>query len=335
MSGKIKVGVNGFGRIGRYFTRLALDHPSVEIVAVNDLAPVETLAHLLKYDSVHGRMEDEFTIEGDKLSVKGSTIRFIQFKSPEDIPWKDLGVDIVIESTGLFLTKEKAELHLKGGAKKVILSAPSEGDGIVNVVMGVNDDVLKPDDLIVSNASCTTNSAAPLVKVLRDMSAIESAYITTIHSYTTDQRLHDSPHKDLRRARAAAQSIVPTTTGAAKAIARIFPELQGKFGGAGMRVPVPDGSLTDLTVIMRNPPTAEEVNEAFKKAAEGDLKKYLQYTSDPIVSVDILGNPNSCIFDSELTSVIGNMVKVVGWYDNEAGYSNRLIDLAIKLDSLK
>jgi glyceraldehyde 3-phosphate dehydrogenase len=335
MTQKVRVGVNGFGRIGRYFTRLCLGREDIEVVVVNDLAPVKTLAHLLKYDSVHGRMQQEFTIEDDILVVPGGKrIRFTQFKSPGDIPWKDLGVDIVIESTGLFLSREKAEEHLKGGAKKVILSAPSDGEDILNVVMGVNDDRLTAEETIVSNASCTTNSAAPLIAVMRDLCKIESAYITTVHSYTTDQRLHDSPHKDLRRARAAAQSIVPTTTGAAKALSRIFPEFEGLIGGAGMRVPVPDGSLTDLTMIVHNPPSVEAINKAFADAANGSLKGYLRYTDDPIVSVDILGDSNSCIFDSELTSVVGNMVKVVGWYDNEAGYSNRLVDLALKMGAL-
>jgi len=335
MEGKIKVGVNGFGRIGRYFTRLCLERNDIEIVVVNDLAPIGTLAHLLKYDSVHGRLKQEFTIAGDIVHFEsGRDVRFTQFKSPEDIPWADFGVDIVIESTGLFLTREKAEMHLKGGAKKVILSAPSEGEDIVNVVMGVNDSWLTAKDTVVSNASCTTNSAAPLIAVMRELCGIESAYITTIHSYTTDQRLHDSPHKDLRRARAAAQSIVPTTTGAAKALSRIFPELEGHIGGCGMRVPVPDGSLTDLTMVVDVPPTVEAIDAAFKKAAEGNLKNILRYTADPIVSVDILGDSNSCIYDSELTSVVGKMVKVVGWYDNEAGYSNRLVDLALKMGSL-
>lgn len=335
MAEKIKIGVNGFGRIGRYFTRLCLNSEDIEVVVVNDLAPIDTLVHLLKYDSVHGRMNEELSIEKDTLiTEKGQRVLFTGYKSPAEIPWRKLGVDIVVESTGLFLTADKAGQHLLGGAKKVILSAPSEGDDILNVVMGVNDDRLTAADAIVSNASCTTNSAAPLIAVMREMCEIESAYITTIHSYTTDQRLHDSPHKDLRRARAAAQSIVPTTTGAAKALSRIFPELEGHIGGCGMRVPVPDGSLTDLTMIVRNPPTVEVINAAFKKAASGSLKGYLRYTSDPIVSVDILGDPNSCIFDSELTSVVGNMVKVVGWYDNEAGYSNRLVDLVRKMGNL-
>jgi glyceraldehyde 3-phosphate dehydrogenase len=333
MEQRIRVGVNGFGRIGRYFSRLALANPQIDLVAVNDLAPVGTLVHLLKYDSVHGRMHDEFEINGNQLVFnKTQKVQFLQHKNPEEIPWGDLGVDIVIESTGLFLSSEKAGVHLKSGAKRVILSAPSEGDDILNVVLGVNDHLLTDEHLIISNASCTTNSAAPLVAVLKEFCDIEEAYITTIHSYTSDQRLHDSPHKDLRRARAAAQSIVPTSTGAAKAITRIFPELEGKMGGCGMRVPVPDGSLTDLTVIVKeNPPTVEQINTAFQKASETHLKGILRYTADPIVSVDILDDPNSCIFDSELTSVIGNMIKVVGWYDNEAGFSNRLIDLVLKL----
>jgi len=335
MAEKIKIGVNGFGRIGRYFTRLCLNSKDIEVVVINDLAPIGTLAHLLKYDSVHGRMNEELVIEKDTLiTEKGQRVLFTAYKSPAEIPWKELGVDIVVECTGLFLSVEKAGQHLQGGAKKVILSAPSEGDDILNIVMGVNDNRLTAADTIVSNASCTTNSAAPLIAVMRELCEIESAYITTVHSYTTDQRLHDSPHKDLRRARAAAQSIVPTTTGAAKALSRIFPELEGHIGGCGMRVPVPDGSLTDLTMIVRNPPSVDTINAAFKKAADGSLKGYLRYTSDPIVSVDILGDSNSCIFDSELTSVVGNMVKVVGWYDNEAGYSNRLVDLVRKIGNL-
>lgn len=336
MNKPVKVGVNGFGRIGRYVSRLAVFHPDIELVAVNDLAPLDTLAHLWKYDSIHGRMQESMKVDGNTLQVGDRyPIVFTQHKQPADIPWGELGVDIVIESTGLFLTQELAGAHFKGGAKKVILSAPSKEDTILNVVIGVNDHLLTAAHQVISNASCTTNSAAPLVAVLKEFCDIEEAYITTIHSYTTDQRLHDSPHKDLRRARAAAQSIVPTTTGAAKALTRIFPELNGKMGGCGMRVPVPDGSLTDLTLIVKqNPPTVEQINLAFRNASEGGLKGIIRYTEDPIVSVDIIGDEHSCIFDSELTSVIGNMVKVVGWYDNEAGYSNRLIDLVLKVASL-
>lgn len=331
MNGIKKVGVNGFGRIGRYFTRLSLQNPNLDVVAVNDLADIKTLAHLFKYDSVHGGLKEEFTIEGNKMVFSnGKTIVFTQEKEVSKIPWSDQKVEYILESTGLFLTEESAKAHISGTVKKVILSAPAKDD-TKTVVLGVNDDIIEDSDVIISNASCTTNSAAPLVKVMLDLCEIESAYITTIHSYTSDQRLHDSPHKDLRRARAAALSIVPTTTGAAKALTKIFPQLEGHMGGCGMRVPVPDGSLTDLTLIVRNPPSVETINAAFKKASETTLKGILSYTEDPIVSVDIVGDSHSVIFDSELTSVIENMVKIVGWYDNEAGYSNRLIDLMMKI----
>ncbi len=331
MNGIKKVGVNGFGRIGRYFTRLSLQNPNLDVVAVNDLADIKTLAHLFKYDSVHGGLKEEFTIEGNKMVFSnGKTIVFTQEKEVSKIPWSDQKVEYILESTGLFLTEESAKAHISGTVKKVILSAPAKDD-TKTVVLGVNDDIIEDSDVIISNASCTTNSAAPLVKVMLDLCEIESAYITTIHSYTSDQRLHDSPHKDLRRARAAALSIVPTTTGAAKALTKIFPQLEGHMGGCGMRVPVPDGSLTDLTLIVRNPPSVETINAAFKKASETTLQGILSYTEDPIVSVDIVGDSHSVIFDSELTSVIENMVKIVGWYDNEAGYSNRLIDLMVKI----
>lgn len=332
MAKKIRIGINGFGRIGRYFTRLSLDRADIEVVAINDVAPIETLAHLFKYDSIHGVCKHTFKVQAQQLLVSDhSLITFTQFTDPTQIPWKELGVDLVIEATGLFLTKEKASLHLQAGAKQVILSAPPVSDDVLTVVLGVNDNLITPTDHIISNASCTTNSAAPLIKVMQQLRPIESAYITTIHSYTTDQRLHDSPHKDLRRARAAGQSIVPTSTGAAKALTRIFPNLKDKLGGCGMRVPVPDGSLTDLTMIMENPPSVDEINAAFLHASQTSLQGILRYTDDPIVSVDIIGDPHSCIFDSGLTSVIGNMVKVVAWYDNEAGYSNRLIDLALRV----
>jgi glyceraldehyde 3-phosphate dehydrogenase len=325
-----KIGVNGFGRIGRYFTRLSLKNSSLDVCVVNDLAPIETLAHLLKYDSIHGGVGESFVIENNTLIFdSGKRIIFIQEKDPSLIPWDDYGVDFVLESTGLFLTKDKASLHLviNPGVKKVILSAPANDEDIRTVVLGVNENSIQSDDLIISNASCTTNSAAPMIEVINRITTIQSAYITTIHSYTTDQKLHDAPHKDLRRARAAALSIVPTSTGAAKALTKIFPELEGHFGGCGMRVPVPDGSLTDLTLIVSNPPSVEEINQAFKLASETYLKNILSYTEDPIVSIDIVGNSSSVIFDSDLTSVIGNMIKLVGWYDNEAGYSNRLINL--------
>ncbi len=327
------IGVNGFGRIGRYFTRIALQNATSNVTVVNDLADIQTLAHLLKYDSVHGGLKLSFKIEGNSLVFEnGKVIHFVQHKDPELIPWSDYGVEYVVESTGLFLTKEKAGKHLRGSVKKVVISAPANDEDIRTVVLGVNENLIEETDQIISNASCTTNSAAPMIEVIRKLTSIESAYITTIHSYTTDQKLHDSPHKDLRRARAAALSIVPTSTGAAKALTKIFPELQNHFGGCGMRVPVPDGSLTDLTLIVSNPvPTVEEINNAFKEAAETYLHSILEYTSDPLVSVDIVGNSHSVVFDSELTSVIGNMVKLVGWYDNEAGYSNRLVDLIDKL----
>ncbi|GAB5416388.1 MAG: type I glyceraldehyde-3-phosphate dehydrogenase [Crocinitomicaceae bacterium] len=323
-----KVGINGFGRIGRYFLRTAITSESINVVAVNDLAPIETLAHLLKYDSVHRRFPMNFELEGNTLKFEnGRKVVFTQIQDPKDIPWSDLGAEYILESTGFFRTGELASQHFQGDVKKVMLSAPPLSNDIKTVVLGVNDHILTSEDTLISNASCTTNSAAPMLKVMKELCKIESAFITTVHSYTTDQRLHDAPHKDLRRARAAGESIVPTTTGAAKALAKIFPELEGHIGGCGVRVPVPNGSMTDLTLVVESPPTEEEIKAAMKTAAEGNLKNILAYTEDPLVSVDILGNPNSCLFDAELTSVIGNMVKIVGWYDNEAGYSNRLVDL--------
>ena len=328
MSKMKKIGINGFGRIGRYFTRMSLNDSSIDVAVVNDLSDIHTLAHLFKYDSVHRGLKQAFRVEKNRLIFdNGKEILFVSEKNPEKIPWKELGVEYVIEATGLFRTRDLAAKHLKGGAKKVILSAPPISNDIKTVVLGVNDHLLTPNDEIISNASCTTNSAAPMLQVIKELCTIESAFITTVHSYTSDQRLHDAPHKDLRRARDAAESIVPTTTGAAKAIAKIFPELEGHIGGCGIRVPVPDGSLTDLTLVVTNPPNEAQINAAMKKAANEDLNGILGYTEDPIVSVDIIGNSNSCIFDAQLTSVIGKMVKIVGWYDNEAGYSNRLIDL--------
>ena len=327
-----KIGVNGFGRIGRYFTRMSLDNSNVDVAVVNDLADINTLAHLFKYDSVHRKLKHDFEIDGSKIKFSnGKEIHFISERDPEQIQWSEYGVEIVLESTGIFRTKKLASKHFVGGAKKVVLSAPAKDAETRTVVLGVNDDLLEDSDNVVSNASCTTNSAAPMVKVMKELCEIESAFITTVHSYTSDQKLHDAPHRDLRRARAAAESIVPTTTGAAKALSKIFPELEGHIGGCGIRVPVPDGSMTDLTFVVKNPPTEEQINNAMKKASEGSLKGILAYTSDPIVSVDIIGEANSCVFDSLLTSVIGNMVKVVGWYDNEAGYSNRLIDLVQRM----
>ena len=322
------VGVNGFGRIGRCFTRLALMDPTIDVALVNDLADITTLAHLLKYDSVRGGLNLSFTIEGNSLLFSnGKKITFVNEKNPEDIDWTSYNVNYVLESTGLFLSKEAASKHLKPGVKKVILSAPPSDNEIKSIVLGVNEDQLSTEDLLVSNASCTTNNVAPMIKVLKELFPIDVAYISTIHSYTSDQRLHDSPHKDLRRARAAAMSIIPTSTGAAKAITQIFPELKGKITGGSVRVPVSDGSMTELTLITSKKITVEEINLAMKNACEGELIGIMTYTEDPIVSVDVLGNPASCVFDSGLTVVFNNMVKVVGWYDNEMGYSSRLIDL--------
>jgi len=327
-----KIGVNGFGRIGRYFTRMSLEDNNVDVAVVNDLADINTLAHLFKYDSVHRKLKHQFVVEGNKLVFEnGKEIVFVSERNPENIKWVDYGVEIVLESTGIFRTSELAKKHFVGGAKKVILSAPAKDNETRTVVLGVNDDKLLDSDLIVSNASCTTNSAAPVVKIMKELCDVESIYISTIHSYTSDQRLHDAPHTDLRRARAAAESIVPTTTGAAKALSKIFPELDGSIGGCGIRVPVPDGSMTDLTFVVKTPPTVEKINEAMRSASNGDMKGILAYTEDPIVSSDIIGEPFSCVFDSRLTSVIGKMVKVVAWYDNEAGYSNRLIDLVKRM----
>ncbi len=331
---KIKVAINGFGRIGRVSFRVMMERENIEIVAINDLTDSKTLAHLLKYDSVHGIIKGDVKSDDTAIIVNGKRIVVYAEKDPVNLPWKDLGIDVVIESTGHFLDKEQAGKHITAGAKKVIISAPPKGNDIKTVVIGINDDILTAEDIIVSNASCTTNCAAPMVKVLDDNWGLEDGYITTVHSYTGDQRLHDAPHKDLRRARAAAISIIPTSTGAAKAITKIFPHLEGKMGGCGMRVPVPDGSLTDITCVLKKPATVEEINAAFKKAAETNLKSILEYTEDPIVGIDIVGNKYSCIFDAGFTAVVGNMIKVIGWYDNEFGYSNRLVDLIIKMDAI-
>ena len=327
----IKVAINGFGRIGRVSFRVMLERKNIEVIAINDITDTKTLAHLLKYDSVHGILNAEISHTEKSIVVNGKEIKTFAEKDPANLPWKSLGIDIVVESTGHFLDKASAKKHLEAGAKKVILSAPPTDSSIKAVVVGINDSILTKDDLIISNASCTTNCAAPMIKVLDDNWGIEDGYITTVHSYTGDQRLHDAPHKDLRRARAAALNIVPTSTGAAKAITKIFPHLEGKLGGCGMRVPVPDGSLTDISCVLKKNPSVKEINEAFKKAAETSLKGILQYTEDPIVSSDIVGNPYSCIFDAEFTSEVGNLVKVIGWYDNEVGYSNRLADLIEKI----
>ena len=325
MNQKTQIAINGFGRIGRNLFRLLLNHPTIEVVAINDIADNRTMAHLIKYDSIHGVLSCEVSHDEHSIIVDGKNYAFFHEKDIANLQWSN--VDIVVESTGKFKTFEEISKHLKAGAKRVILSAPSEVPEIKTVVLGVNENILDGSELIVSNASCTTNNAAPMIKVINELCGIEQAYITTVHSYTTDQSLHDQPHKDLRRARGASQSIVPTTTGAAKALTKIFPEMEGKIGGSGIRVPVPDGSLTDITCYVTKAVTIEEINEAFKKAAASHLKGVLAYTEDPIVSVDILGNPNSCLFDAQLTSVIDKMVKVVGWYDNEIGYSSRIIDL--------
>lgn len=325
MNQKTQIAINGFGRIGRNVFRLLLNHPTIEVVAINDIADNRTMAHLIKYDSIHGVLPCEVSHDEHSIMVDGKHYTFFHEKDIANLQWNN--VDFVIESTGKFKTFEEISKHLKAGAKKVILSAPSEVPEIKTVVLGVNENILDGSEVIVSNASCTTNNAAPMIKVINELCGIEQAYITTVHSYTTDQSLHDQPHKDLRRARGASQSIVPTTTGAAKALTKIFPEMDGKIGGSGIRVPVPDGSLTDITCYVKKEVTIKEINAAFKKAAETHLKGILAYTEDPIVSVDILGNPNSCLFDAQLTSVIDKMVKVVGWYDNEIGYSSRIIDL--------
>ncbi|MCU0361460.1 MAG: type I glyceraldehyde-3-phosphate dehydrogenase [Bacteroidia bacterium] len=327
---KINIAINGFGRIGRVFLRNSLSQPNIDVVAINDITDAATLAHLFKYDSVHRIFHGEVKAEADALIINGKRIRVVSSVDPSQLPWKELKVDIVIESTGKFLDAKSASLHLQAGARKVILSAPAKDESIKSLVLGVNDQLLKSDDLIVSNASCTTNCAAPMLKVLHPF-GIEEAYITTVHSYTNDQRIHDAPHKDLRRARAAAMSIIPTSTGAAKAITRIFPDLKGKIGGCGMRVPVPDGSLTDITCVLKKVPSVEEVNAAFKKASQTYLKGILEYTEDPLVSVDVIGNPHSAVYDAEFTSIVGNLLKIIGWYDNEWGYSNRLVELAIKM----
>ncbi|WP_067141789.1 type I glyceraldehyde-3-phosphate dehydrogenase [Microtetraspora malaysiensis] len=324
----IRVGVNGFGRIGRNFWRaVAASGKDIEIVAVNDLTDNATLAHLLKYDSILGRLPYEVKASADEITVDGKAIKAFAERDPAKLPWGDLGVDVVVESTGLFTDATKAKVHADNGAKKVIISAPAKNED-VTIVMGVNHDIYDPAaHTIISNASCTTNCLAPMAKVINDTFGIEKGLMTTIHAYTQDQNLQDGPHKDLRRARAAALNIVPTSTGAAKAIGLVLPELKGKLDGFALRVPIPTGSATDLTVEVRRDTSVEEVNAALKAAAEGPLKGVLSYTEDEIVSADIVTDPASCIFDAGLTKVIGNQIKVVGWYDNEWGYSNRLVDL--------
>ncbi|MDC1199977.1 type I glyceraldehyde-3-phosphate dehydrogenase [bacterium] len=325
----IKVGINGFGRIGRRVFRLLLQHPEIEVVAINDIADAKTLSHLVKYDSIHGVLHRKVESTTHSIKVDDTSYPFTSQAAISKIPWQ--GVDIVIEATGKFKTKLALEQHISSGAKKVILCVPPVDDQIKMIVAGVNDHKLTPEDCIISNASCTTNNAAPMLKLIHDAFEIEQAYITTVHSYTTDQSLHDQPHKDLRRARAAGQSIVPTTTGAAKALTKLFPDLNNVIGGCGIRVPVANGSLCDITLNVKKKTSIQEVNTLFEKAANGPLKGILEFTQDSIVSIDIVGNTHSCVLDSEMTSVIGKMIKIIGWYDNETGYSSRIIDLMYKM----
>jgi len=327
----INVAINGFGRIGRTFFKLASQNPNIKIVAVNDIAHGDVLAHLLKYDSIHTTSEQNVFFDAGNLNYGNLCVPLFHNQQVSDNSWKLLNVDVVVDCTGRYLTKESLQSHITAGAKRVILSAPPNDD-IKSVVIGVNHSIINSTDLIISNASCTTNNAAPMLKVLDELYGVNSAYITTVHSYTSDQRLVDSPHKDFRRSRAAAVSIIPTTTGAAKAISKIFPHLAGKLGGSGIRVPVSNGSLTDITCIVNKTANVLEINKKFLEVSQSSLKGILEYTKDPIVSVDVIGNTSSCIFDSQLTSVLGNMVKIVGWYDNEMGYSPRLVDLILLIN---
>lgn len=326
----MKLAINGFGRIGRVFLRAAIER-NIDVVAINDLGDPATLAHLFKYDTVHRGFKGTVSYEEDALIINEKKIHVYNKVNPQELPWGSLGIDLVLESTGKFTSRAAAALHLKAGARQVLISAPSADKDVPMVVLGVNDNEVDLTSAILSNASCTTNNVAPMVKILDDNWGILDGYITTVHSMTGDQNLHDSPHKDLRRARAASASIIPTSTGAAKAITNIFPHLEGKLGGAGIRVPVLNGSLTDFTCILKSPTTKEEINAAFKKAAEKQMRNIVEYTEDPIVSVDILDNPHSCIFDAQLTSIVGDLVKVVGWYDNESGYAARLVDVVQKI----
>ncbi|MDD5634745.1 MAG: type I glyceraldehyde-3-phosphate dehydrogenase [Candidatus Omnitrophica bacterium] len=324
----IKIGINGFGRIGRMVFRIIEKRDDMQVVSINDLTDAKTLAHLLKYDSVHGRFDGTVVAKENSIVVDGREIQITSVKNPAELAWAKLGVDVVIESTGVFTKKEQLDMHIKAGAKKVILTVPAKDEIDNTIVLGVNNAALRNTDKIVSNASCTTNCLAPMVKVLHDKFGVKYGLMTTVHAYTNDQKILDLPHKDLRRARAAAESIIPTTTGAAKAVGKVIPSLAGKLNGMAMRVPVKDGSVVDFVAEVGKETTAEEINAAMKKAAEGELKGILEYTEDPIVSFDIIGNPHSCIFDALSTMVINKtMVKIVGWYDNEWGYSNRVVDL--------
>jgi len=324
----IRVAINGFGRIGRMVLRAGINNPEIEFVACNDLTDKKMLAHLFKHDSVHGKFNGSVEISDKGLIINNKEILIFSERDPEQLPWKELNIDVVVESTGFFRTKETMEKHLKAGAKKVLLSAPAKGDGVKTLVLGVNEHTYDPEtDDLVSNASCTTNCLAPMVKVLNDNYGIEKGLMTTVHAFTGDQRIVDAPHNDYRRARAAAVNIVPTSTGAAIAVGKVIPELDGKLDGMAMRVPVPDGSITDLVCELKRPVTKEELNELMKNVSQHHLKGILEYQEEPIVSTDIIGNPHSSIFDSQLTKVQGNMVKVVSWYDNEWGYSNRICEL--------
>jgi glyceraldehyde 3-phosphate dehydrogenase len=332
--GDISVAINGFGRIGRLVFRAAVEQGGIEVKAINDLTDAKTLAHLLKYDSTHGRFAGEVEADGDNLIVNGKTIRILAERDPANLPWGELGIDFVLESTGFFTDADGARAHIAAGAKKVVISAPAKGEDIT-VVMGVNDDALEAGHTIISNASCTTNCLAPMAKVLHEEFGVAKGMMNTIHSYTGDQRLLDAPHSDMRRARSAALSMIPTTTGAAVAVGKVLPALNGKLDGLSVRVPTPDGSLTDFTAILEKETTVEEINAAFKAAAEGALSSILEYSEDPLVLADIVGNPHSCVFDALSTNVLeGNMVKILGWYDNEWGYSNRCVDLLKKLGTL-
>ena len=323
----IKVGINGFGRIGRLVLKAAHTRDNIDFVAINDLTDAKTLAQLLKYDSTHGRFPGEVSAEGDNLIIDGKSVKIFAEKDPSKIPWKQLGVKVVIESTGVFRKREQIAMHLAGGAEKVILTVPAKDEIDATIVLGVNDNDLKPEHKIVSNASCTTNCLAPVVKVLLENFGIVKGLMTTTHSYTNDQRLLDMPHSDLRRARSAAINIVPTTTGAAKAVGKVIPQMKGKLDGMAFRVPVNDGSVVDFVCILEREATVEEINAAMKKAAETKMKGILQYSEDPLVSTDIIGNTHSSVFDAPLTMALGNFVKVISWYDNEYGYSNRVVDL--------
>lgn len=314
----VNVAINGFGRIGRRVFRLLQEHNKIQVVAINDLADSKTLSHLLKYDSIHGVLNNNVSYNESNIIIDDIKVPLINIDHPKNINWKPYNVDIVIECSGKFKTTTDLDYHIQNGASKVILSVPPLEDSIKTIVLGVNEHILDGTETIISNASCTTNNAAPMMEIINSLCGIDQAYITTVHSYTTDQSLHDQPHRDLRRARAAGQSIVPTTTGAAKALTKIFPELSSTIGGCGIRVPVANGSLTDITFNVKRNVTVEEINNAFKIASETKYKHILEYTEDPIVSIDIVGNTHSCIFDAQMTSVIGNMVKIIGWYDNEA-----------------